>query len=160
MNYWYSLPKLIYRLNAFSTKIWTGAKSQCMGIIKTGKVILKLIWEYKGPKRTKEVSKRKAVVHALICEKPRHFKAAATQAAWYWHADGQRPREGQRPRSPHQGFLVHSNGASHSGGERVALWLFMHQMAINYPQEGRRDDPCLTLYIKTSSISSTVPRVK
>lgn len=43
----------------------------CMGIIKTGKIILKLIWEYKGPKRTKEVSKRKAGVHALLCEKSR-----------------------------------------------------------------------------------------
>lgn len=47
-------------------------RGMCMGIIKTGKVILKLIWEYKGPKRTKEVSKkRKAVAHALICEKSR-----------------------------------------------------------------------------------------
>ena len=44
----------------------------CMGIIETGKIILKLIWEYKGPKRTKEVSKkRKAGVHALLCEKSR-----------------------------------------------------------------------------------------
>ena len=43
-----------------------------MGIIETGKIILKLIWEYKGPKRTKEVSKkRKAGVHALLCEKSR-----------------------------------------------------------------------------------------
>ena len=38
----------------------------------TGKIILKLICEHKGPKRTREVSKkRKAGVHALLCEKSR-----------------------------------------------------------------------------------------
>ena len=99
-------------------------RGMCMGIIKTGKVILKLTWEYKGPKRTKEVSKkRKAVAHALICEKSRlTLKLQQLRGCSISTETDRDHGRAQGSRNPHQqGFLVYNNGVTHSSGERIAF---------------------------------------
>lgn len=77
-----TVPKLIYKFNAIPIKIPTGF------FAKMGKLILKFIWKFEGPKIAKTILKKKKTFGGFILPNFKTYsKITVIKTMWYWHKD-------------------------------------------------------------------------